>query len=74
MIIKRDLDIIKSYFEDESGLLGGTADEVIYPENEKDAVSIMQDASSKKTPLTISGGGTGVTGARVPFGGKVLAT
>lgn len=74
MIIKRDLDIIKSYFEDESGLLGGAADEVIYPENEKDAVSIMQDASSKKTPLTISGGGTGVTGARVPFGGKVLAT
>ncbi len=74
MIIKRDPDIIKSYFEDESGLMGGAADEVIYPENEKDVVNIMRDASSKKTPLTISGGGTGVTGARVPFGGKVLAT
>ena len=74
MIIKRDPDIIKSYFEDESGLRGGTADKVIYPENEKDAVNILQDASAKNMPLTISGGGTGVTGARVPFGGSILAT
>lgn len=74
MIIKRDLDIIKSYFEDESGLLGGYADEVIFPENESDAVNILQDATSKKKPLTISGGGTGVTGARVPFGSSILAT
>jgi len=74
MIIKRDKDIIKSYFEDESGLLGGYADEVIFPENEKDAANILQDASGKKTPITISGGGTGVTGARVPFNGSILAT
>ena len=74
MIIKRDKDIIKSYFEDESGLLGGYADEVIFPENEKEAADILQAASSKKTPITISGGGTGVTGARVPFGGSILAT
>jgi len=74
MIIKRDPDIIKSYFEDESGLLGGRADEIIFPENEKDTVSILKDASAKKRPLTISGGGTGVTGGRVPFGGLVLAT
>ncbi|MEE8317793.1 MAG: FAD-binding oxidoreductase, partial [Candidatus Omnitrophota bacterium] len=74
MIIKRDKDIIKSYFEDESGILGGHADKVIFPETEKDAVEILKDASSKKEPLTISGGGTGVTGARVPFGGSILAT
>lgn len=74
MIIKTDKDIIKCYFEDESGLLGGYADKVLSPENEKDAVEIMRDASDKKTPLTISGGGTGVTGARVPFGGAILAT
>jgi len=74
MIIKRDKDIIKSYFEDESGLLGGYADEVLFPENGKDAVNILQDASSKKRPTTISGGGTGVTGARIPFSGSILAT
>ncbi|MFC1620839.1 FAD-binding oxidoreductase [Candidatus Omnitrophota bacterium] len=74
MIIKRDKDIIKSYFEDESGLRDGYADEVLIPENEKDAIDILADASRKNTPLTISGGGTGVTGARVPFGGSILAT
>jgi len=74
MIIKRDLDIIKSYFEDESGLQGGSTDEVIFPENEKDAIHVLQEANSKKTPITISGGGTGVTGARIPFGGSILAT
>lgn len=74
MIIKRDTDIIKSYFEDESGLRGGYADEVLMPEDEKDTLDILRDASSRNTPLTISGGGTGVTGARVPFGGSILAT
>ncbi len=74
MIIKRDPDIIKCYFEDESGLRGGHAEELLEPENEKDTIDILRDAASRKTPLTISGGGTGVTGARVPFGGSILAT
>ncbi|MFH1782872.1 MAG: FAD-linked oxidase C-terminal domain-containing protein [Candidatus Omnitrophota bacterium] len=74
MIIKRDPDIIKCYFEDESGLLGGNASEVISPEEEKEVVEVLKDLGSKKTPSTISGGGTGVTGARVPFGGTILAT
>jgi len=74
MIIKKDPDIIKSYFEDESGLRGGNAKEVIFPEDQSDVVSILQDAFRKKIPITISGGGTGVTGARVPFEGLVIAT
>ncbi len=74
MIIKTDRDIIKNYFEDESGLLGGYAEDVVFPENEADAITILQDAADKKKPITISGGGTGVTGARVAFGGRVLAT
>ena len=74
MIIKRDPDIIKSYFEDYSGLLGGYADKVILPENEKEIKDIMLEACSKKIPVTISGGGTGVTGARIPFGGWSLST
>ncbi|MDP6685816.1 MAG: FAD-dependent oxidoreductase, partial [Candidatus Omnitrophota bacterium] len=74
MIIKRDRDIIKCYFEDESGLRGGYAESAFLPENEENAISILKDATNNKTPLTISGGGTGVTGARVPFGGSILAT
>src|SRR3989338_8923736 len=74
MIIKRDPDIIKSYFEDYSGLLGGFADKVILPDSEKEARDILVEAGAKKIPVTISGGGTGVTGARIPFGGWVIAT
>ena len=74
MIIKTDPDIIKSYFEDYSGLLGGHADKVILPEDEKETRDCLLEASAKKVPVTISGGGTGVTGARIPFGGWVIAT
>ncbi|MCX5692418.1 MAG: FAD-binding oxidoreductase [Candidatus Omnitrophica bacterium] len=74
MIIKTDADIIKGYFEDYSGLLGGYADKVILPDNEKEARDCLLEASAKKVPVTISGGGTGVTGARIPFGGWVIAT
>ena len=74
MIIKTDPDIIKSYFEDYSGLLGGHADKVILPVDEKETRDCLLEASAKKVPVTISGGGTGVTGARIPFGGWVIAT
>lgn len=74
MIIKRDKDFIKCYFEDQSGLLGGNADEAILPENQREAAEILKDYSSRSKPITISGGGTGVTGARVPFSGAILAT
>ena len=33
MLIKNDKDIIQSYFEDHSGLLGGFADNVYIPAN-----------------------------------------
>ena len=73
MIIKTDADIIKGYFEDYSGLLGGYADKVILPENEKDVREILLEASAKNIPVTISGGGTGVTGARIPTGKRSAA-
>lgn len=73
MLIKTDPQTIQSYFEDSSGLLGGHADSVIIPENENEISEFLKEASSKKIPVTISGGGTGVAGGRVPFGGVVLS-
>ena len=43
------------------------------PENEEELAGILRECSASKTPLTVSGGGTGVTGGRVPFGGAVLS-
>ncbi|MFA6320539.1 MAG: FAD-binding oxidoreductase [Candidatus Omnitrophota bacterium] len=73
MIIKSDKDIIKSYLEDSSNLLGGYADKVIIPENIGELVSCIKEANSKKIPVTISGGGTATTGSRIPFGGIVVS-
>ena len=73
MLIKKDPDIIKSYLEDSSNIKGGAADEIVIPENAVELANFLKDADSKKVPVTISGGGTGTTGSRVPFGGKVLS-
>ena len=64
---------IKNYFEDTSNLKGGNADKVVLPESVTELVSFMKEANSAKIPVTISGGGTATTGARIPFGGVVLS-
>jgi D-lactate dehydrogenase (cytochrome) len=73
MIIKTELSQIQSYLSDESGLSGGYAQKVYVPENEKELSCLLKECSENRTPVTISGGATGVTGARVPFGGVVLS-
>lgn len=73
MIIKTDKDTIQSYMEDSSGLTGGCAESVYVPENDHEIVKFIRDASKRRISVTVSGGGTGVTGARVPFGGVVLS-
>ncbi|MBI1976983.1 MAG: FAD-binding oxidoreductase [Candidatus Omnitrophica bacterium] len=74
MIRSSDPDIIRPYLEDASNLAGGFANEVVFPENEKDVSQILAEASAKKIPVTVAGNGTGLTGARIPFGGIVLST
>jgi D-lactate dehydrogenase (cytochrome) len=74
MIRSSDPDIIRPYLEDASNLAGGYASEVVFPENEKEVSEILAEASSKKIPVTVAGNGTGLTGARIPFGGIVLST
>jgi FAD/FMN-containing dehydrogenase len=60
------------YLEDASGLRGH-ADRVVIPADESGVVAALREACAGGIPVTISGAGTGVTGARVPFGGWVLS-
>jgi len=73
MLIKNDPDLIQSYLEDYSNIAGGYCDSVYLPKADEEVSAILQTASRDKLPITVSGAGTGVTGARIPFGGSVLS-
>ena len=73
MLIKRDQNSIKSYFEDSSNLKGGHADSVVVPENIDELSEFVKKANRDKLPITVSGGGTNTTGSRIPFGGAVIS-
>jgi FAD/FMN-containing dehydrogenase len=51
----------------------GQADELLFPEDEAAVVDIVRRASAARIPLTISGGGSGLTGGRVPHGGWLVS-
>jgi D-lactate dehydrogenase (cytochrome) len=74
MLIKSDPDQIQTFLTDASYVKGGTASRVLFPESAKEVAEIIARASTEKTPVTISGAGTGTVAGRVPFGGVVLAT
>ncbi|HUS06604.1 MAG TPA: FAD-binding oxidoreductase [Bryobacteraceae bacterium] len=61
-----------AYLEDASGF-SGYAEAVYIPSGEQELAAILREASEKKVPVTIAGGGTGVAGGRVPFGGWVVS-
>lgn len=52
----------------------GKADRVFLPTSEGEVASLLRTFQKQGTPVTISGAGTGLTGARVPQGGVVLCT
>ena len=60
------------YLADASGYRG-RADELLIPEDEAAVVDIMRRASAAGIPVTISGGGSGLTGGRVPDGGWLVS-
>lgn len=74
MIRSTDPKVILPYLKDASNLSGGYAHEVVFPEDEKEVAQVLNDACSTRTPVTVAGNGTGLVGARVPFGGIVLST
>src|SRR5437879_1677922 len=75
-MIQQTLDpgAMQRFCEDASGLPGGHADAVVFVQSTDDVAEVVRDANATKRPITIAGNGTGITGARVPFGGLVLAT
>ena len=73
MIIKTEQDEIQNYLIDASNTKG-FCDAVYIPVNVSEVVEVIKDANEKKQSVTISGNGTGLTGARVPQGGIVIST
>jgi len=73
MIIKTNPDEFENFIIDASNFKGN-CEAVYFSENVEEVVSIVKDANTNKTKVTISGNGTGLTGARVPQKGIVIAT
>lgn len=74
MITKSDPDEIESFLSDASHMRDGHADRIVFPENAAEVAAILREASESKTPVTVSGAGTGTVGGRIAFAGIVLAT
>ncbi len=57
-----------SYLEDASNYQGN-AERILIPEHEAELLGYLREAQDLGMPVTIAGGGSGLTGARVPEGG-----
>jgi D-lactate dehydrogenase (cytochrome) len=74
MQVKSNPDEIQSFLSDASFIRDGYADRVVLPESVEEVAEVLVAANRDRTPVTVSGAGTGTVGGRVPFGGIVLAT
>ncbi len=74
MLTKVEPDEIQSFLADSSQVSGGFAERVVFPETAEEVAEVLDEASRARTPVTVSGAGTGTVAGRVPFGGVVLAT
>ena len=74
MHVKSNPDEIQSFLSDASFIRDGYADRVVFPESVAEVAQVVAAANRERTPVTVSGAGTGTVGGRVPFGGIVLAT
>lgn len=63
---------LEPYLQDASGYRGEAA-EVFLPSSICELREIVRTAVGQRTPLTLAGAGTGLTGARVPHGGCVVS-
>ena len=68
-------DKFQDYLTDEAAIIkNGFAEKIFFPVNHGEVMKIVLEASNTKTPITVSGGGTGLSGGRVPLGGWIIAT
>jgi D-lactate dehydrogenase (cytochrome) len=74
MLTKTQPDEIQDFLSDASYLQGGHASRVLFPETAEEVGEILATATRERTPVTVSGAGTGTVAGRVPFGGIVIAT
>jgi D-lactate dehydrogenase (cytochrome) len=74
MLIRSNPDEIQTYLSDASFIREGHADRVVLPETVAEVAEVLASATRDRTPVTVSGAGTGTVGGRVAFGGIVLAT
>lgn len=70
-----DPNAISSYLGDESSAFTGNAERVYFPTSAEEVLAVFEEAERASAGVTVSGGGTSITGARVPtVGGWILAT
>jgi FAD/FMN-containing dehydrogenase len=60
------------YLEDASGSKGH-ADRICIPADEAELIALLREAADKNIAITIAGGGSGLTGGRVPNGGWLIS-
>jgi len=65
---------LQDYLTDASFIRDGYAERVMISETVEEVSDVLAEANRDRTPVTVSGAGTGTVGGRVPFGGIVLAT
>jgi|LSQX01.2.fsa_nt_gb D-lactate dehydrogenase (cytochrome) len=70
-----DLDLIEQYAADESNtFFAEDVEAVVFVETAQDVAAIMREANASGTLVTVSAGGTGLTGARVATHGGLIVT
>lgn len=73
MIVKTEKDFIQNYLTDASNYKSENCDAVYFPLSSEEVSEILKECNDKKIPVTVSGAGTGLVGARVPNGGIVVS-
>ena len=64
-------DIHADYLKDESRL-SGQAESISFPQNEAQIQTIVKTLSRSRTPITVQGSRTGITGGAVPVRGHIM--
>jgi len=76
MLVRTDPDTLAEFDSDESGAFHASGIEAVYfPESADEVAQVLREANARGIAVTVSGGGTGLTGGRVATGGGwVLST